>query len=85
MSGPFCAADTGVTTRSSRSGTAKDFELLPRRWVVERTTAWLNRTEGNAKRTNQRLAKDFEKTVESPLAWIRIASIKLLSRRIARA
>jgi transposase len=60
-----------------RSDTAKGFELLPRRWVVERKIAWLNR--------NRRLAKDFEKTVESALAWIMIASIKLLSRRIARA
>jgi transposase len=55
-----------------RSDTAKGFELIPRRWVVERTIAWLNR--------NRRLAKDFERTV----AWIMIASIKLLSRRLAR-
>jgi transposase len=60
-----------------RSDTAKGFELLPRRWVVERTIAWLNR--------NRRLAKDFERTIESAVAWIRIASIKRLSRRIARA
>lgn len=60
-----------------RSDTAKGFELLPRRWVVERTIAWLNR--------NRRLAKDFETTIESAVAWILIASIKLLSRRAARA
>jgi transposase len=60
-----------------RSDHAKGFELLPRRWVVERTIAWLNR--------NRRLAKDFEATIESALAWVMIASIKLLSRRIARA
>lgn len=60
-----------------RSDTAKGFELLPRRWVVERTIAWINR--------NRRLAKDFDATIESALAWIMIASIKLLSRRIARA
>lgn len=59
-----------------RSDTAKGFQLLPRRWVVERTIAWINR--------NRRLAKDFEATIESALAWIMIASIKLLSRRIAR-
>ena len=60
-----------------RSDHAKGFELLPRRWVVERTIAWINR--------NRRLAKDFEATIESALAWIMIASIKLLARRIARA
>lgn len=59
-----------------RSDTAKGFEPLPRRWVVERTIAWLNR--------NRRLAKDFEATVESAQAWLFIASVKLLSRRLAR-
>jgi transposase len=60
-----------------RSDAATGFKLLPRRWVVERTLAWLNR--------NRRLAKDFEATVESALAWLLIASVKLLSRRLARA
>ena len=50
---------------------------LPRRWVVERTIAWLNR--------NRRLAKDFEATIESAETWLMIASVKLLSRRLARA
>jgi len=60
-----------------RADSAKGFVLLPRRWVVERTLAWLNR--------NRRLAKDFEATIESALAWLIIASVKLLARRIARA
>ena len=60
-----------------RSDTAKGFEVLPRRWVVERTFAWLGR--------NRRLAKDFEKTIENAEAWLMIASIQLLTRRIARA
>jgi len=59
-----------------RSDTAKGFELLPRRWVVERTLAWLNR--------NRRLAKDFEATIESAKAWLMIASVKLMIRRLAR-
>jgi transposase len=59
-----------------RSEAAVGFEPLPRRWVVERTIAWLNR--------NRRLAKDFEATIESAQAWLFIASVKLLSRRIAR-
>lgn len=60
-----------------RSDTAKGFVLLPRRWVVERTFAWLNR--------NRRLAKDFEAAIETATAWLYIASVKLLSRRLARA
>ena len=59
-----------------RSDTAKGFELLPRRWVVERTFAWLNR--------NRRLAKDFERTIESATAWLFLASTQLLTRRFAR-
>ena len=58
-----------------RPDAAKGFVLLPRRWVVERTFAWLGR--------NRRLAKDFEKTIESAEAWLMITSIQLLSRRIA--
>jgi transposase len=58
-----------------RSDTAKGFEVLPRRWVVERTFAWLNR--------NRRLAKDFERTIESATAWLYLASIQLMTRRIA--
>ena len=58
-----------------RSDAAKGFVLLPRRWVVERTFAWLNR--------NRRLAKDFEATVESAVTWLYIASVKLMSRRLA--
>lgn len=60
-----------------RSDAAKGFVLLPRRWVVERTLAWLNR--------NRRLAKDFEATIESATTWLYIASVKLMSRRLAAA
>ena len=60
-----------------RSDIAKGFVLLPRRWVVERTLAWLNR--------NRRLAKDFEATIESATTWLYIASVKLMSRRLVRA
>lgn len=52
------------------------FQVLPRRWVVERTLAWLNR--------NRRLAKDFEQSIASAESWIMMASVKLLSRRLAR-
>lgn len=59
-----------------RSDAAKGFELLPRRWVVERTFAWLGR--------NRRLAKDFERTIASATAWLFLASVQFLTRRIAR-
>lgn len=60
-----------------RSDTAKGFEVLPRRWVVERTFAWLGRC--------RRLAKDFERTIASAEAWVFIAHIRMLTRRLARA
>ncbi len=59
-----------------RSDTAKGFVLLPRRWVVERTLAWLNR--------NRRLAKDFEALLTTATTWVMIASVKLIMRRLAR-
>ena len=55
----------------------KGFQLLPRRWVIERTFAWLGRS--------RRLAKDFEATLESANAWLLLANLRLLSRRLARA
>jgi putative transposase len=63
-----------IVTRSERIGT---FKPEPKRWVVERTFAWLGR--------NRRLAKDFEQAIASAEAWILIAHIRLLSRRLARA
>ncbi|MFD2054944.1 IS5 family transposase [Mesorhizobium calcicola] len=60
-----------------RSDSAKGFEILPRRWVVERTFAWLGRC--------RRLAKDFERSIESAQAWVLIANIRMLTRRLARA
>src|SRR6202048_4493862 len=60
-----------------RAAEATGFHLLPRRWVVERTLAWLNR--------NRRLAKDFEASIASATTWIYIASVQLLIRRLACA
>lgn len=60
-----------------RTDTAKGFEVLPRRWVIERTFAWLGRC--------RRLAKDWEKTVASAEAWLLVAHIRRLTRLIARA
>ena len=57
-----------------RSDTAKGFEVLSRRWVVERTFAWLGRC--------RRLAKDFENLSRNALAFLKLASIRLMLRKI---
>ena len=59
-----------------RSDKAEGFEVLHRRWVVERTLAWLSR--------NRRLAKDFEASIASAMAWLQLACVKLLTRRLVR-
>ncbi|WP_022674702.1 IS5 family transposase, partial [Novosphingobium sp. B-7] len=70
-------ADMGQWTIEiiKRSDTAKGFEVLPRRWVVERTFAWLGRC--------RRLAKDWETSTASSTAWALIASIRMITRRTA--
>jgi len=55
---------------------AHRFIVLPLRWVIERTIAWLNRC--------RRLAKDWEATIASSEAWLLIASIRRMTRRIAK-
>ena len=55
---------------------AKGFTVLSRRWVVERTFAWMGRC--------RRLAKDVERTVASSLAWAKLAGCRFMMRRVAR-
>ena len=59
-----------------RSDIAKGFEPKPKRWVVERTIAWINRC--------RRLAKDYENLDRTALAFVRLASIRLMLRRLTR-
>src|SRR6202043_3457167 len=57
-----------------RSDRAKGFVPLPKRWIVERTIAWLNRC--------RRLAKDWENLNRSALAFLKLASIRLMLRKL---
>jgi len=56
-------------------GDQKGFQVLPKRWVVERTFAWITR--------NRRLARDYERLAESSEAFIYVAMIRLGLRRLA--
>ena len=57
-----------------RSDSAKGFVKLPKRWIVERSIAWLNRC--------RRLAKDWENLNRTALAFLRFASIRLMLRKL---
>jgi transposase len=51
------------------------FEVLPKRWIVERTFAWISRC--------RRLTRDFERHIRKAVAFIRLAMIRLMLRRLA--
>lgn len=57
-----------------RSDQANGFQILPKRWIVERTLAWLNRC--------RRLAKDFENLTRMALTFIKLASVRLMLRKL---
>ena len=63
--------ETEIVKRSDRT---RGFVVLPRRWIVERTFAWLNRC--------RRLAKDWENLNRNALAFLRLASIRLMLRKL---
>jgi transposase len=52
----------------------KGFVVQPKRWIVERTFGWLNRS--------RRLSKDYEQTIESSKAFVQVAMIHLMVRRL---
>ena len=62
--------------RLSRDATAKGFVVLAKRWIVERTFGWLGRC--------RRLTKDFENLTRTQIAFVQLAMIRLMMRRIAR-
>lgn len=51
------------------------FVVLPKRWIVERTFAWISR--------NRRLARDFERHARKAAAFVRLAMIRLMLRRLS--
>jgi transposase len=55
----------------------RGFEVLPRRWVVERTFAWLSQ--------NRRMSKDYERLCATGEAFVYAAMSRLMVRRLARA
>ena len=57
-----------------RSDQTRGFVVLPKRWIVERTWAWLNRC--------RRLAKDFENRLRYALAFVHLAAIRLMVRKL---
>jgi len=59
-----------------RSDTATKFEVLPKRWIVERTFAWFE--------SYRRLSKDFEYQTETSQAMIQLAMVKLMLNRIKK-
>ena len=58
-----------------RSDVKPGFNILPRRWVVERTFGWLMR--------HRRLARDYERTESSAESWIHLVVIRIQLRRLA--
>jgi transposase len=68
---PFLA--TEIVRRSDQ---AKGFLVLPKRWIVERTIGWLGRC--------RRLAKDWENLNHTALAFLRLASIRLMLRKLCK-
>ena len=67
-----CGWFIGIVKRSEGK---KGWELLPHRWVVERTFAWLDRS--------RRLSKDYEFHTRTGENWVRLSMIHLMVRRLA--
>jgi transposase len=70
-------AKVGVAVDWQKLLPPKGFQVLPRRWVVERTIAWIDH--------NRRMSKDYERLCASGEAFVYAAMIRLMTRRLLRA
>jgi transposase len=70
-------AKEGVTIDWQELLPPRGFQVLPRRWVVERTFAWISH--------NRRMSKDYERLAQTSEAFIYVAMTRLMLRRLARA
>jgi putative transposase len=72
----WLAETTGWDVEVVRRGdVSSGFQVLPHRWIVERTFGWLGRY--------RRLSKDYEETTSSSEAWLWLAGSRLLLARLA--
>ena len=70
-------ANEGVKVEWEHLLPPKGFVVLPRRWVVERTIAWIDQ--------NRRMSKDYERLAATSEAFIYVAMSRLMARRLARS
>lgn len=68
-----CSISVEVVKKAKRG---KEFAVIPRRWVVERSVGWLRRC--------RRLSMDFGRSIASALAWLQLALIRVFMRRLGR-
>lgn len=82
--GGYSGAKTAALVRSTgcwkieivKRSDAHRFVVLPKRWIVERTFAWISR--------NRRLTREFERYASTAVAFIRLAMIRLMLKRLTR-
>jgi putative transposase len=71
----WCAEHTGWQLETvARNSDSSTFKVLPRRRVIERSIAWISR--------NRRLARDYERKVQTSESWLKVAMIRLMLKRL---
>ena len=70
-------AKEGVKVDWDKLMAPQGFQVMPRRWVVERTFSWIAQ--------NRRMSKDYERLAETGEAFIYVAMTRLMARRLARS